>query len=94
MSTARDSEQRLPLFSTGAAAPPDVGQFHSLLPFVYPPVTGLSQPLLLLTVFCGSVFLILNKTKSWQLFEIVSVQWELRASRTSTDEILFSGSGT
>lgn len=31
-----------------------------------PPVTGLSKPLLLLTVFCGSVFLILNKTKSWQ----------------------------
>lgn len=50
----------------GAATPPNTGQFHTRLPSVYPPVTGLSQPLFL-TVFCGSVFLILNKTKSWQL---------------------------
>lgn len=48
----------------------------------------LSQPLLHLTVFCGSVFLILNKTQPWQLLR--DCVCTMRVWRT--EKILFPGS--
>lgn len=70
-------------------------QIHTWLPSVYPPVTGLSKPLLLLTVFCGSVFLILNKTKSWQpLTDCVCTvgDWSCFCAQALTPELLCSHS--